>query len=174
MTGKQHLTFGIVTGIAFSAYLQKINICQTNADMVYVVCGSIIGNLLPDIDSTESMISKMVPPITTLISKIINNIFGHRGLLHYSVFWLILGILIAKYNHFTQGLFFGVSGHLFLDACTYKGIPGLGWFLDKKKSFYIFPKKWKMYVGKPRTNVVSGILTIGVTLILAYMSFRTK
>lgn len=30
MTGKQHLTFGIVTGIAFSAYLQKINICQTN------------------------------------------------------------------------------------------------------------------------------------------------
>lgn len=49
MTGKQHLTFGIVTGIAFSAYLQKINICQTNADMVYVVCGSIIGNLLPDI-----------------------------------------------------------------------------------------------------------------------------
>ncbi len=106
MTGKQHLTFGIVTGIAFSAYLQKINICQTNADMVYVVCGSIIGNLLPDIDSTESMISKMVPPITTLISKIINNIFGHRGLLHYSVFWLILGILIAKYNHFTQGLFF--------------------------------------------------------------------
>lgn len=23
MTGKQHLTFGIVTGIAFSAYLQK-------------------------------------------------------------------------------------------------------------------------------------------------------
>lgn len=89
-------------------------------------------------------------------------LFGHRGLLHYSVFWLILGILIAKYNHFTQGLFFGVSGHLFLDACTYKGIPGLGWFLDKKKSFYIFPKKWKMYVGKPRTNVVSGILTIGV------------
>ena len=49
MTGKQHLTFGIVTGIAFSAYLQKINICQTNADMVYVVCGSIIGNLLLDI-----------------------------------------------------------------------------------------------------------------------------
>lgn len=118
MTGKQHLTFGIVTEIAFSAYLQKINICQTNADMVYVVCGSIIGNLLPDIDSTESMISKMVPPITTLISKIINNIFGHRGLLHYSVFWLILGILIAKYNHFTQGLFFGVFW-TFVFGCMY-------------------------------------------------------
>lgn len=174
MTGKQHLTFGIVTGIAFSAYLQKINICQTNADMVYVVCGSIIGNLLPDIDSTESMISKMVPPITTLISKIINNIFGHRGLLHYSVFWLILGILIAKYNHFFLSKNHPNPGiplyvHASKNKCpeTPKNNPCV-------KSFYIFPKKWKMYVGKPRTNVVSGILTIGVTLVLAYMSFRTK
>lgn len=172
MTGKQHLTFGIVTGIAFSAYLQKINICQTNADMVYVVCGSIIGNLLPDIDSTESMFQKWIPPITTLISKIINNIFGHRGLLHYSVFGFNsrdFNLLSTTILH--RDLFFGVLGHLFLDACTYKGIPGLGWFLDKKKSFYIFPKKWKMYVGKPRTNVVSGILTIGVTLVLAVYEF---
>lgn len=79
MTGKQHLSFGIITGIAFSAYLHKLNICQNNADMVFVVCGSVLGSLLPDIDSTESIISNILPPFTTLTSKIINNVFGHRG-----------------------------------------------------------------------------------------------
>lgn len=157
------------------SYSHSVDICVIQLLLLQFSCYI---NYPVDLDFSDSEISDHKEfsflQDTTLISKIINNIFGHRGLLHYSVFWLILGILIAKYNHFTQGLFFGVSGHLFLDACTYKGIPGLGWFLDKKKSFYIFPKKWKMYVGKPRTNVVSGILTIGVTLILAYMSFRTK
>ena len=72
VTGKQHLSFGIITGIAFSAYLHKLNIYQNNADMVFVVCGSVLGSLLPDIDSTESIISNILPPFTTLISKIIN------------------------------------------------------------------------------------------------------
>lgn len=141
MTGKQHLSFGIITGIAFSAYLHKLNICQNNADMVFVVCGSVLGSLLPDIDSTESIISNILPPFTTLISKIINNVFGHRGLLHYSLFWIVMAFFTANYNHFTQGLFFGVFGHLFLDACTYKGIPALSWIIDRNKSFYVFPKK---------------------------------
>lgn len=93
MTGKQHLSFGIITGIAFSAYLHKLNICQNNADMVFVVCGSVLGSLLPDIDSTESIISNILPPFTTLTSKIINNVFGHRGLLHYSLFWIVMAFL---------------------------------------------------------------------------------
>lgn len=114
MTGKQHLSFGIITGIAFSAYLHKLNICQNNADMVFVVCGSVLGSLLPDIDSTESIISNILPPFTTLTSKIINNVFGHRGLLHYSLFWIVMAFFAANYNHFTQGLFFGVFGIYFL------------------------------------------------------------
>lgn len=105
MTGKQHLNFGIITGIAFSAYLHKLNICQNNADMVFVVCGSVLGSLLPDIDSTESIISNILPPFTTLISKIINNVFGHRGLLHYSLFWIVMAFFTTNYNHFTRGLF---------------------------------------------------------------------
>lgn len=114
MTGKQHLSFGIITGIAFSAYLHKLNICQNNADMMFVVCGSVLGSLLPDIDSTESIISNALLPFTTLISKIINNVFGHRGLLHYSLFWIVMAFFTANYNHFTQGLFFAVFGIYFL------------------------------------------------------------
>lgn len=114
MTGKQHLSFGIITGIAFSAYLHKLNICQNNADTVFVVCGSVLGSLLPDIDSTESIISNILPPFTTLTSKIINNVFGHRGLLHYSLFWIVMAFFTANYNHFTQGLFFAVFGIYFL------------------------------------------------------------
>lgn len=101
----------------------------------------------------------ILPPFTTLISKIINNVFGHRGLLHYSLFWIVMAFFTANYNHFTQGLFFAVFGHLFLDACTYKGIPALSWIIDRNKSFYVFPKKWKMYVGKRRTNNVFYIFT---------------
>lgn len=101
----------------------------------------------------------ILPPFTTLISKIINNVFGHRGLLHNSLFWIVMAFFTANYNHFTQGLFFAVFGHLFLDACTYKGIPALSWIIDRNKSFYVFPKKWKMYVGKRRTNNVFYIFT---------------
>lgn len=170
MTGKQHLSFGIITGIAFSAYLHKLNICQNNADMVFVVCGSVLGSLLPDIDSTESIISNILPPFTTLISKIINNVFGHRGLLHYSLFWIVMAFLQQITIILHEGCFFGVFGHLFLDACTYKGIPAFLWIIDKNKSFYVFPKKWKMYVEKRRTNIVFYIF---VTLVTSGIIFLT-
>lgn len=169
---KQHLSFGIITGIAFSAYLHKLSICQNNADMVFVVCGSVLGSLLPDIDSTESIISNILPPFTTLTSKIINNVFGHRGLLHYSLFWIVMAFFTANYNHFTQGLFFGVFGHLFLDACTYKGIPAFLWIIDRSKTFYVFPKKWKMYVGKRRTNIVFYIFVALVTSGIIFLTMH--
>lgn len=136
------------------------------------LCGSVLGSLLPDIDSTESIISNILPPFTTLISKIINNVFGHRGLLHYSLFWIVVAFFTANYNHFTQGLFFGVFGHLFLDACTYKGIPALSWIIDRNKSFYVFPKKWKMYVGKRRTNIVFYIFVALVTSGIIFLTMH--
>lgn len=111
-------------------------------------------------------------PFTTLISKIINNVFGHRGLLHYSLFWIVMTFFTANYNHFTQGLFFGVFGHLFLDACTYKGIPALSWIIDRNKSFYVFPKKWRMYVGKRRTNNVFYIFTAFVTSGIIFLTMH--
>ena len=61
--------------------------------MMFVVCGSVLGSLLPDIDSTESIISNALPPFTTLISKIINNVFGHRGFVLYSLFLIVMAFL---------------------------------------------------------------------------------
>ena len=113
MTGKQHLSFGIITGIAFSAYLHKLNICQNNADMVFVVCGSVLGSLLPDIDSTESIISNILPPFTTLTSKIINNVLDTEvfcitlcsGLL-WRFLRLIITILRKDYSLLFLGIYF--------------------------------------------------------------------
>ena len=172
MTGRQHLTFGLVTGAAFTAYLYSIGAVQTREAMFFVVGGSVLGSLLPDIDSREATISKMLPPVTTLLSKLINNLFGHRGLIHYPIFWMIhLGFTLPQ-NFNLIGLYFGVFGHLLLDACTYKGIPGLTWAFNKKSTFRIFPKKWKMYVGTIRASVANFLMTVGTTTLLLYLASR--
>ena len=83
-----------------------------------------------------------------------------------------MAFFTANYNHFTRGLFFGVFGHLFLDACTYKGIPAFLWIIDRSKTFYVFPKKWKMYVGKRRTNIVFYIFVALVTSGIIFLTTR--
>lgn len=140
--------------------------------MFFVVGGSVLGSLLPDIDSREATISKMLPPVTTLLSKLINNLFGHRGLIHYPIFWMILLGFTLPQNFNLIGLYFGVFGHLLLDACTYKGIPGLTWAFNKKSTFRIFPKKWKMYVGTIRASVANFLMTVGTTTLLLYLASR--
>lgn len=152
MTGKQHLTFGTITGTAFTFFLWKEGICLDKEFACLTIGGSMLGSLIPDIDKPNSMISNILGPFSKAISLLFNKLFGHRGFIHYFVLWAILGYFAINKNLIFLGLFFGIFGHLFLDAFTTEGIPGLLWIFNRK---YIHsPKKWKLYVGSTKTQFI--------------------
>ena len=173
MTGRQHLTFGLVTGGAFTAYLYSLGFVQTRETMFLMVGGAALGSLLPDIDTHKSTISQILPPITTFISNLIHKFFGHRGLIHYPLLYIILALLTLPRNFNLIGLYFGIFGHLLLDACTYQGIPGLTWIFHRKSTLRILPKNWKMYVGTLRTSIATFLMTTGMTTFFLYLASRT-
>lgn len=117
MTGTTHLFFGISTAF--------IDICTSSHTEAFLF-GSIIGSLLPDIDTPNSIVGASVPAI----SQWLNTTFGHRKAIH-SPFVLLLLCIAARYSESMAGLAFGYAGHLFLDLFNRGGIP-LFYPLSKK------------------------------------------
>lgn len=121
MTTPNHIAGGIVfTGLFCS--LWSINIVENPL----FISTTVIGSLLPDIDTTKSTIGKMVYPL----AKYLNKTYGHRSITHSLVFLLfitILSLLTVKLFNLSQNipyiLFFSVLSHLILDMVTIFGIP---------------------------------------------------
>ncbi|MBS3159964.1 metal-dependent hydrolase [Candidatus Woesearchaeota archaeon] len=77
----------------------------------------VISSLLPDIDSSKSKIS--IP----IISRLIENIFGHRRFFHSifpSLIFLLLSIVFSSL--YPLAIFLGYLAHLLIDALTKEGI----------------------------------------------------
>ena len=159
MTGKTHLVFGLVSGglVGLSLYQPE---WLTLAGFTFC---SAFGSLSPDVDNPKSIISKPIK----LLSKAINKMFGHRGLLHspvYCIFLYFLGAFLLKrynlHNFFPllYGFLFGYVGHLFLDLLTSGGI----------SVFYPFSRK-RYRILKIKTGGVSeGIAIAIVGLIILF------
>lgn len=109
MTGTTHLFFGFSTAF--------IQVCTSSCTEAFLF-GSIIGSLLPDIDTPNSIAGSSVP----FVSKFINEKMGHRKALH-SPFVFCLLCIFAFYSESMAGLAFGYGGHLFLDLFNRGGIP---------------------------------------------------
>ncbi len=74
--GKQHLFFGITTGVAtsFSLGTMGLNIDTTEG---FVFIGlTVLGSLLPDIDSPGTTLGKRVRPLSDFFFFEINKIFS--------------------------------------------------------------------------------------------------
>lgn len=94
MTGKTHLTAGLVTALAIG-----VNVPQ----MALIA----VGSLLPDVDHAGSTFGKMVKPISKRLR--------HRGPTH-SLLFLVIITLVSPY------LGIGVLTHMVLDLFNPKGI----------------------------------------------------
>lgn len=94
MTGKTHITAGLVASLALN----------TNAPQVALIA---IGSMLPDLDHAGSTFGKKIKPISRHIE--------HRGITH-SLIFLIITILISPY------LGLGVLTHMALDLLNPNGI----------------------------------------------------
>ncbi|TYS58528.1 metal-dependent hydrolase [Sutcliffiella horikoshii] len=129
MMYKTHLATSIAAGVVVSKVLSF-------PFTIGYLSGVVIGSLLPDIDHPRSFIGRRF----IVLSKAINKEFGHRGLTHSLIFWLILSVLLSAHiNYFTLGVSFGYLFHIFGDFFSRSGVPLLLPY-DKKrfKSFITY------------------------------------
>lgn len=125
MQYKTHL----VTSLVITAPLLYANHELTLAN----IGGLALGALLPDIDEESSYIGKR----TFFISRFINKVFGHRGLTHWLITWLILSLILFAlfHNWFVIALSIGYLLHLCEDRFSVSGLHWLMPFSDKRFAF---------------------------------------
>ena len=145
MLGKTHRVGGLCTGVIMSSILMNSSIVTDFSSERFIlssalVCGSVFGSLLPDIDHPDSTLGRKVKPLSLCIDKI----FGHRGLFHSPLLYIVLtGLLLIftkSFHGFSQyiyisfifGIGAGTLNHLLLDALTVSGIPLLLPFSKKR------------------------------------------
>jgi len=141
MTAPNHIVGGFtVTGI-FAA-IGGINILQDYRLLPVILLGA----LLPDIDTTKSVIGRLVKPV----AKIINQKYGHRTITHSLIALIGLTAVVSAFQAaYFPGLaiaqVFGLAyaSHLLLDMVTVQGIP----------LFYPFSKNPCVLPGNPQMRL---------------------
>ncbi|WP_036198431.1 metal-dependent hydrolase [Ureibacillus sinduriensis] len=130
-----HLMGGLTAGIAASKHLLP-SVSQNGSfdgllGIGAVLCGAILGSLLPDIDHRNSYIGRKLKIASFIISKTL----GHRSVVHtplvifafsaliYSLSIGLTGPIQALLTPFIYGLSCGMWSHLLLDMMTKRGIP---------------------------------------------------
>lgn len=124
MSTNGHLLFSISSLILAN----KIKITEEiiNGNYIFLILGSIIGSIFPDIDHKYSNFGKFF----YLISTPMNKLLGHRGFTHSLTACTIISIILIKIkkifnisNELIQGFIIGYISHLIGDIFTKKGIP---------------------------------------------------
>ena len=118
MNGSTHVKFAIASALATT-------VLAPDLDIAPLICGSIFGGLLPDIDSGGS-IGKYFPITNTIFTKLAEKKFVpcfHRHITHSFLFFplifffvLKLAELPAAFHNFLVGMLIGVLSHIILDV----------------------------------------------------------
>jgi len=147
LTGFTHLVSGVGTVVAI--YVNHPE-WMKNFNAIGVFCGSSLGSLLPDIDSSTSKISSLVR------NPILGVFFSHRGFWHSLFAIIVLDFLLAfllrflmniDFNFFASFIIFftlSYALHILFDMVGNKGVkllspfcnrsfslPFTGWFKSK-------------------------------------------
>ena len=161
MKAPAHITASLTfTGVLCSIF--DINIFESwTTTLLCAFC-----SLLPDIDTTKTLIGKSFYPF----ARFINRRFGHRTITHSLLFVLTVPIVpkvLAYFNlihnpHLPMIAAFAVLSHVILDMFTLAGVP----------FFYPFIKNCCVIPGNPNYRFVTGdlkseLIVTGVCGILA-------
>lgn len=109
-----HIAFGLLLSLIYIDFFSVEN-------QVIFLLAALFFSLFPDIDETNSKISRK----SKLASKAISFIFGHRGFFHTIYIPLLLFLILALLNVkviIGIAVLVGYISHLFLDALTPAGI----------------------------------------------------
>jgi len=148
MMGLTHAMFSLLVALLYARY-------GARPDLVFITF-LMAGTLLPDIDSARSTIGKRVK----VLSRALEYIAGHRGLLHSLAGWLLLAIPVGLFGVKAVTAFtLGYVSHLALDALTPTGV----------RLFY--PLKYRI-CGSIRTDSLAEklffLLFLGMAVYLVY------
>lgn len=97
-----------------------------------------VAALLPDIDSKNSLASKMLGPVTMFLSWVIRSLFGgHRKITHSIIGLVLAGFLGYSLTHYWHmpvwidaAIMVGLASHVVADMATREGCPLL-WPIHK-------------------------------------------
>lgn len=141
MKGTTHLACGLASSLYLApkivTYAGSIGI-RAPYSFVLITCGTLIGSLIPDIDTPRSKIGKKFPVSSHLIGFFI----GHRTLFHSLIipaFLLILTYIVKRMElvplypvlFLVGSVDLGYILHIILDSLTKEGVPLLYPFSDR-------------------------------------------
>lgn len=169
MMGKTHVIIGIAYGTALLPALQRGDYSIEQYSLVMV--GLVIGSLLPDLDHPQSTISRMIPIVGGLLSRLTR----HRGILHsimgVTICWLVcVGLMIpavavtqdARLSaHIFAGMMIGYVLHVVADSLTKGGV----------RLFY--PLRWTIKIPVFRTGGYRELVLRMVLLAIVTMQIIT-
>ncbi|EIT86655.1 hypothetical protein A374_03754 [Fictibacillus macauensis ZFHKF-1] len=121
MKGNTHVVGGLAAAVLADYVLLKNNLPLDREVVFYST--ALFGSMLPDLCHPGSWIGKK----TKVLSKLVSKTFGHRTITHswlfiLCVYWLASYAPASYEQVVSYGLISGVVSHLFLDACTARGI----------------------------------------------------
>jgi inner membrane protein len=117
-----------------------------------------ISSILPDMDTKESTVGKILFPISSRLEKI----FGHRTFTHSLFFCLLLSIgLIPLFffkSHWYYAVLLGYFSHLIIDCVNKTGVP----FFWPNKTYFVFPgsPRWRIQVGSLGEYILCGVIIL--------------
>ncbi len=134
MLAKGHITAGVAAYTGMTMFLMtKVPSYTPDVAMIGAgLLGTLIGSLLPDIDSPNSQIGQLVP----LVSHTIGRVFGHRTITH-NLFFILSWVYLAyrTEQHILWALAWAVFIHILMDSFSRQGVPWLYPIIRKKVSF---------------------------------------
>jgi inner membrane protein len=151
MLARTHLAFGLLTALVFK------NIIPTGNIFIFVGL-VLLGALMPDIDSPQSMIVNKLPWLLKPISMVTK----HRGIFHSLTLGLVFSGLIYYFISKPYGfaLFLGYTSHLLMDGLTHQGVNFLHPFAKLHLSGFIETGK-----------ILEHALLIGIILLILLKIF---
>ena len=171
MNKPAHLMGGLTAGIATAKYIAPTIPYNGVIDGIIgfgaVLCGAMLGSLLPDIDHRHSYIGRKLKIASFIISKTL----GHRSVVHtpiiifaFTAFLFFIlneltGTVLVLSKSFVIGLSAGMWSHLLLDLMTKRGIPLL----------YPFTKKSFRIANFKGGGIGDNIITTGCTILIILM-----
>ena len=174
MTYVTHTSFAISLGLAPIVLMPDL---ITMKELSFYLMGISFGAIFPDIDEPQSYIGRRIP----ILPRIIKSIFGHRGLTHQFLFFLIPLITVIAFQTEIKNIYYGL--YLFLIAtCIGMFLHQVGDMLSGSKNFkggirdyfYPFTSSGKYFTPFPKTiRCVVGdrkeqIYNIAFTLIILF------
>jgi len=114
MTSKTHIIFGVAVNTTATYFLKD----YIDIDLSEILIGSIVGSLLPDLDSSNSWITQTIPLPYKLLSKTKKLYYNtHRTIILHSIYTIIISIvlMILFKNSITIGLGIGIISHIITD-----------------------------------------------------------